>query len=108
MRPKGIARLYNRGRLLWEAENLFVNAGLPLLANLIAGVMAGQSITAIGFGSGALAPRWRYEPGSNAGLLQRNWCGQFPLAGKRAIQLRARDHRLWRDRAYDSGAGHVR
>jgi len=56
MRPKGIARLYNRGRLLWEAENLFVNSGLPLLANLIAGVMAGQSITAIGFGSGALAP----------------------------------------------------
>lgn len=56
MRPKGIVRLYKRGRLLWEAENLFVNAGLPLLANLIAGVTAGQYVTAIGFGSGATAP----------------------------------------------------
>lgn len=55
MRPNGIVRLYKRGRLLWEAENLFVNAGLPLLANLIAGVTAGQYVTAIGFGSGATA-----------------------------------------------------
>jgi hypothetical protein len=56
MRPRGIVRLYTRRRLLWEAENLFVNSGLPLLANLIAGVTAGQYVTAIGFGSGAAAP----------------------------------------------------
>lgn len=56
MRPRGIVRLYKRGRLLWEADNLFVNSGLPLLANLIAGVTAGQYVTAIGFGSGAAAP----------------------------------------------------
>jgi hypothetical protein len=56
MRPKGIVRLYKRGRLLWEADNLFVDAGLPLLANLIAGVTTGQYIAAIGFGSGTAAP----------------------------------------------------
>lgn len=56
MRPRGIVRLYKRGRILWEAENLFVNSGLPLLANLISGVTAGQYVTAIGFGSGASAP----------------------------------------------------
>jgi hypothetical protein len=56
MRPKGIVRLYKRGRLLWERENLFVNAGLPALANLIAGVTTGQYLTVIGFGSGATTP----------------------------------------------------
>ena len=44
MRPKGIVRLYTRGRLLWEEENLFVDAGLPLLASLIAGVTTGQYV----------------------------------------------------------------
>jgi len=56
MRPKGIVRLFKRGRLLWECENLFVNAGLPPLANLIAGVTAGQYVTVMGFGSGATPP----------------------------------------------------
>jgi hypothetical protein len=56
MRPKGIVRLYKRGLLLWERENLFVNAGLPALANLIAGVTTGQYVTVIGFGSGAITP----------------------------------------------------
>jgi hypothetical protein len=56
MRPKGIVRLYRRGLLLWERDNLFVNTGLPALANLIAGVTTGQYITAIGFGSGTAAP----------------------------------------------------
>jgi hypothetical protein len=41
---------------LWEGDNLFVNSGLPALANLIAGATAGQYATAIGFGSGAAAP----------------------------------------------------
>ena len=56
MRPQGIVRLYTRGRLIWERQNLFVNTGLPALANLIAGVTAGQSVAAMGFGSGASAP----------------------------------------------------
>lgn len=55
MRPKGIVRLYTRGRLIWERRNLFVNTGLPPLANLIAGVTAGQSVSAMGFGSSASA-----------------------------------------------------
>ena len=56
MRPRGIVRLYGAGRLIWEGANLFVNAGLPALANLIAGVTAGQYVTAMGFGSGATLP----------------------------------------------------
>ena len=55
MRPKGIVRLYTREHLIWERENLFVNTGLPLLANLIAGVTAGQSVSTMGFGSGSSA-----------------------------------------------------
>jgi hypothetical protein len=56
MRPRGIVRLYEDGRLIWERANLFVNAGLPALANLIAGVTAGQYVTAMGFGSGTTPP----------------------------------------------------
>jgi hypothetical protein len=56
MRPKGIVRLFRRGAMVWECENLFVNTGLPPLANLIAGVTAGQFVTALGYGSGAVAP----------------------------------------------------
>jgi hypothetical protein len=55
-RPQGIVRFFNRGALLWECRNLFVNAGLPALANLMAGVTAGQYALAVGFGSGAAAP----------------------------------------------------
>jgi hypothetical protein len=56
MRPRGIVRLYESGRLLWEETNLFVNTGLPLLANLIAGITTNQYVTAIGFGSSATPP----------------------------------------------------
>ncbi|HEX4210883.1 MAG TPA: hypothetical protein VHY56_10845 [Candidatus Binataceae bacterium] len=56
MRPKGFVRLYRRKELIWEGQNLFVNAGLPVLANLIAGVTTGQYVTAIGFGSGSASP----------------------------------------------------
>jgi len=56
MRPQGLVTLYTRGRLIWKGQNLFVNTGLPALANLIAGVTAGQSVTTIGFGSGGSAP----------------------------------------------------
>ncbi len=55
-RPQGIVRIFSRGALLWECRNLFVNAGLPALANLMAGVTAGQYALAVGFGSGATAP----------------------------------------------------
>ncbi len=56
MRPQGTVRIFRDGRLVCERRNLFVNTGLPCLANLIAGVTAGQSIAAIGFGSGNSAP----------------------------------------------------
>lgn len=56
MRPRGIVRLYHRRLLVWEKQNIFVNAGLPALANLIAGVTAGQYVAAIGFGSGSVTP----------------------------------------------------
>jgi hypothetical protein len=42
--------------MVWECRNLFVNAGLPALANLMAGVISGQYALAVGFGSGAGAP----------------------------------------------------
>jgi len=47
---------WRRGKLLWERDNLFVNAGLPALANLLAGVTAGEYALAVGFGSGNTAP----------------------------------------------------
>jgi len=56
MKPKGIVRLYRRGRLLWERENLFVSAGLTALANLLGGTTAGQSVAVVGFGSGTTTP----------------------------------------------------
>lgn len=56
MRPRGTVRIFNDGRLVCERRNLFVNSGLPCLANLIAGVTAGQSVAAVGFGSGNTAP----------------------------------------------------
>jgi hypothetical protein len=56
MRPRGTVRLYYRNVLIWQRDNIFVNAGLPALANLIAGVTAGQYVTAIGYGSGNIVP----------------------------------------------------
>jgi hypothetical protein len=56
MRPRGIVRLFKRQHLVWECANLFVDAGLPPLANLIAGVTTGQYASAVGFGSGTSAP----------------------------------------------------
>jgi len=56
MRPRGIVTLYEDDKLIWEGRNLFVNAGLPALANLIAGITAGQYVSAIGYGSGGIQP----------------------------------------------------
>ncbi|HUY19261.1 MAG TPA: hypothetical protein VMV15_08545 [Candidatus Binataceae bacterium] len=59
-RPVGIVslRVHRDGRLIaaYEARNLFVNAGLPALAALIAGDTTGQFASAVGFGSGSAAP----------------------------------------------------
>jgi hypothetical protein len=59
-RPAGRVRmrLYRNERVILEMDgpNLFVNAGLPALAALLAGDTAGQSASAIGFGSGANLP----------------------------------------------------
>ena len=59
-RPHGTIRyqVYRRGLIVAavEVRNLFVNAGLPALAALIAGDTSGEFATAIGFGSGANAP----------------------------------------------------
>jgi hypothetical protein len=55
-RPSGIVRIFSRGELVWECRNLFVNAGLPALASLMAGVTAGQYALVVGFGSGATTP----------------------------------------------------
>jgi hypothetical protein len=54
--PRGTVRLYRRGKLLWERDNLFVNAGLTVLASLISGVTAGEIAAAVGFGSGTTTP----------------------------------------------------
>jgi hypothetical protein len=82
MRPKGIVRLYRQKRLIWERHNLFVNSGLPPLANLIAGVSAGQSVSAIGFGSGASVPA-PADTGLAAAPIYYNSIGSysFPSAG---------------------------
>lgn len=55
-RPKGIVRISKGGRLQCERRNLFVNAGLPALANLLAGATTGEYALAVGFGSGNTAP----------------------------------------------------
>ena len=47
---------YRRGRLLWERENLVVNAGLTALASLLGGVTTGQFVASVGFGSGSTGP----------------------------------------------------
>lgn len=75
-RPRGIVRLYEetlilpsprpgRGptlsagesrRLIYERDNLYVNAGLPVLATLLAAGTPGYVVAAVGFGSGSIAP----------------------------------------------------
>jgi hypothetical protein len=82
MRPQGIVRLYTRGRLIWQRRNLFVNTGLPALANLIAGITAGQSVTAMGFGSGASDPT-AGDTGLSAAPAYYNAIGthSFPSSG---------------------------
>jgi hypothetical protein len=51
-RPRGEVRLYRDGKEFYRGSNLFVNAGLPALAKLLAGVATGEYVIAIGFGDG--------------------------------------------------------
>jgi len=59
-RPRGTIRftVSRHGKLLYKVEygNLYVNAGLPPLAALLGGDYAGKFASAIGFGSGSVAP----------------------------------------------------
>jgi len=50
------SQIWKRGRLLWERENLVVNAGLTALASLLGGTTSGEYVTVMGFGSGSTAP----------------------------------------------------
>jgi len=51
-RPRGEVRLYRDGKEFYRGSNLFVNAGLPALAKLMAGVATGEYVIAVGFGDG--------------------------------------------------------
>ncbi|MGH7879119.1 MAG: hypothetical protein ACREQD_06435 [Candidatus Binataceae bacterium] len=75
-------RLYERGQTIWECSNIFVNAGLPALANLIAGISAGQYVSALGYGSSGLAPA-ATDTGLNATPAYYNSVGShtFPSSG---------------------------
>lgn len=53
---RGRVRLYQDDRLLWQRENLVVNAGLTALANLLGNSTAGEMVSVVGFGSGNTAP----------------------------------------------------
>jgi hypothetical protein len=86
MRPQGIVRLYARGRVVWQRRNLFVNAALPALANLIAGITAGQSVTAMGFGSGASAPA-AGDTGLSAAPAYYNAIGTYSFPSSGSVQF---------------------
>ena len=86
MRPQGIVKLYRDGRRIWEGRNLFVNTGLPPLANLIAGVTAGQSVTAMGFGSGGAAPT-AGDTGLSATPTYYNGIGTYSFPSSGSVQF---------------------
>jgi hypothetical protein len=86
MRPEGIVRLYVRGGLVWQRRNLFVNSGLPALANLIAGITAGQSVTAMGFGSGASVPG-AGDTGLSAAPAYYNAIGSYTFPSPGSVQF---------------------
>ncbi len=61
-RPRGIVRLWHReldeapARLIYEVDNLYVNAGLTALAHLLSAGTGSYIASAMGFGSGNTAP----------------------------------------------------
>src|SRR5579859_3037597 len=86
MRPQGIVTLSARGRLIWQGRNLFVNTGLPPLANLIAGITAGQSVSAMGFGSGVAAPT-AADTGLSATPAYYNAIGSYSFPSSGSVQF---------------------
>jgi hypothetical protein len=86
MRPNGIVKLYAHGALLWQKQNLFVNTGLPPLANLIAGITAGQSVSAMGFGSGAAAPTIA-DTGLSTAPAYYNSIGSYSFPSSGSVQF---------------------
>lgn len=86
MRPRGTVEIFHDGKLVCARRNLFVNAGLSCLANLIAGVAAGQFVAAVGFGSGSAQPA-PTDTGLAAAPAYYNAVGahSFPSAG--AVQF---------------------
>jgi hypothetical protein len=86
MRPHGIVKLYADGTLLWQKRNLFVNTGLPPLANLIAGVTAGQSVSAMGFGSGVAAPTVA-DTGLSTAPAYYNAIGSYSFPSSGSVQF---------------------
>lgn len=55
-KPRGRVEVFCDGELVSRSRNLVVASGLGAMANLIAGVTAGQSVSVAGFGSGSTAP----------------------------------------------------
>ncbi|MBV8360458.1 MAG: hypothetical protein JO189_21375 [Deltaproteobacteria bacterium] len=53
---RGRVTLSRNGILLFERDNLVVNAGLTALANLLGANPAGQCVSVVGFGSGNATP----------------------------------------------------
>jgi hypothetical protein len=86
MRPRGRVTLYRGDRLIWKGHNLFVNAGLTPLANLIAGVTAGQSVTAMGFGSGGTTPT-AGDTGLSATPAYYNAIGSYSFPSSGSVQF---------------------
>ena len=86
MRPHGLVKLYGQGRLLWQGRNLFVNTGLPPLANLIAGITAGQSVSAMGFGSGPAAPTIA-DAGLSTAPAYYNAIGSYSFPSSGSVQF---------------------
>lgn len=85
-RPTGIVRIFSRGALVWECRNLFVNAGLPALANLMAGVTSGQYALAIGFGSGGTTPTVN-DTDLNTAPTYYNAVGAHTFPGSGSVQF---------------------
>lgn len=85
-RPKGVVRIFSRGQLVCECRNLFVDAGLPALANLLAGVTTGQYALAVGFGSGNTFPT---AADTDLGLVPKyyNTVGAHTFPGAGSVQF---------------------
>lgn len=55
-RPRGRVEVFRDGKLISRSRNLIVDGAYGAMANLAAGVTAGQSVAIAAFGSGTVAP----------------------------------------------------